>query len=761
VPAACNTGRVLSLQPALDGDTELMRIAIRTKLVASLLLLPCAMIPAVLAADVPAQPDTPASEAKPAATTAAANPLLAPWSGPYGGVPPFDRIEPALFPAALEAALAERRAEIATIKANPEKPTFANTIEALERAGATYARVASVYGTWASSLKDEAFQKVEREWSPKLAAAGDEILLDGALFARIQAVWDSPERQQLSPEQQRLLWRVHNNFSRLGAKLGAKEKERLAAINQQLATLYTEFGQKVLKDEDSWIVLDSQADLAGLPEAVVAGLKAAADERQLAGKWVVVNTRSMVDPFLTYSSRRDLRATVWKAFKSRGDNGNENDTNATIAKIMPLRAEKAHLLGYPNYAAWKLSNTMAATPERARALMETVWQPTVARVEEEVADLQAVARQEAPGITIEPWDYLYYAEKVRKAKYDVDQNELKPYFNLESMIEASLFMANKVYGLTLTEVTGKVPVFHPDVRVWEVKDERGKVIGLFYGDYFARPGKGSGAWENAYRQQGRFPRQIVPLVSNNNNFVKGKPGEKVLISLDDAETLFHEFGHALHDLLSSVTYQSLAGTNTATDFVEFPSQVHENWVLQPEVLDRYARHAESGAPMPKALVAKVERSRTFNQGYQTAEYLAAAIVDMDLHSLPDGKVDPDAFERQDLQRIGMPKEVAMRHRLPQFNHLFTSEGYAAGYYSYLWSDTMAADAWAAFEETGDLWNPAVAAKLEKLLAAGDSIDQAELYRQFRGRDPEVAALLKQRGFPVPALPAAVASPAKN
>jgi len=719
------------------------------KILAAALL--CAMIPAVLAAA-----DTPA------AATAATNPLLAPWPGAYGGVPPFDQIKPALFPPALEAALAERRAEIAAIKNNPEKPTFANTIEALERAGSTFARVGSMYGTWSGSLKDDAFAAVERDWSPKLSAANDEILLDTALFARIQAVWDSPEKAKLTPEQSRLLWRTYNNFSRLGAKLGPKEKERLTAINQELAGLYTEFGQKVLNDEDSWIVLDSAADLAGLPQGVVDGLKSAAEERKLEGKWAVVNTRSVVDPFLTYSSRRDLREKVWKAFKSRGDNANANNTNATVAKILPLRAEKAHLLGYPNYAAWKLSNTMAATPERARALMETVWKPTVARVHEEVADLQAVAQKETPGITIEPWDYLYYAEKVRKAKYDVDQNELKPYFNLESMIQASMFMANKVYGLTLTEITGKVPVFQPDVRVWEVKDAAsGKVVGLFYGDYFARPGKGSGAWENAYRQQANFGGQVLPLVSNNNNFVKGKPGEKVLISLDDAETLFHEFGHALHDLLSNVHYQSLAGTNTATDFVEFPSQVHEHWVLTPEVLDRYALHYQTGAPMPKALVEKVQRSRTFNQGYVTAEYLSAAIVDMDLHSLPDGKVDPDAFEREDLARIGMPKEIAMRHRTPQFNHLFTGEGYAAGYYSYLWSDTMAADGWQAFKETGDVWSPAVAAKMKAMLAAGDSVDQAELYRKFRGRDPEVSALLEERGFPVPPKPASVAAPAKN
>ncbi len=702
----------------------------------------------------------PAPPVEAASAAPTANALLAPWPGPYGGVPPFDVITPAMFPSALEVSLTERRHDIEAIQGNPDAPTFANTVEALERAGATYQRVASLFGTYSSSLKSDAFAAVERDWAPRLAAANDEILLDGALFARIQAVWDSPARRRLTAERQRLLWRTYTNFSRLGAKLGGTEKQRLAAINQELARLYTEFGQKVQADENTWIVLDSPADLAGLPEAVVASLEAAADEHGLAGKWAVLNTRSAVDPFLTYSARRDLRERVWKAFKSRGDNGNANDTNATIARILPLRAEKARLLGYPTYADWKLANTMAATPARARALMETVWKPTVERVHEEVADLQAMARRDTPDLVIEPWDYLYYAEKVRRRKYDVDQNELKPYFNLESMIQASMWMAHRIHGLTLVEVTGKVPVFHPEVRAWEVRDATGAPVGLFYGDYFARAGKSSGAWENPYRQQRRLDGPVLPLVSNNNNFVKGKPGETVLISLADAQTLFHEFGHALHDLDSNVTYQSLAGTNTATDFVEFPSQVHEHWVLTPEVLDRFARHYQTGAPMPKSLVEKVERSRTFNQGYITAEYLSAAIIDMDLHSLPAGKVDPVAFEKAELAKLGMPREIAMRHRLPQFNHLFTSEQYAAGYYSYLWSDTMAADGWGAFTETGDVWNPTVAARMKAMLAAGDSVDPAELYRAFRGRDPEVSALLEQRGFPVPA-PAAAATAAQH
>ncbi|MGZ8364104.1 MAG: M3 family metallopeptidase, partial [Caulobacteraceae bacterium] len=506
--------------------------------------------------------------------------------------------------------------------------------------------------------------------------------------------------------------------------------------------------KKVLADENKFTVIDNEADLAGLPDSLKASFKAAADEKKLPGKWVVANTRSSVDPFLTNASNRALREKVWRAFKNRGDNGDANDTNATIAKIMPLRAEKAHLLGYKTYADWKLGDKMAGNPETALKLLLTVWGPTAARVHEEVADMQAIATKEGAGITIEPWDYLYYAEKVRKAKYDLDQNELKPYFELNKMIDASQWMAGKLYGLTFKEITGKVPVFTPGVRVWEVWDNNGtKYVGLFYGDYFARGTKRSGAWENAYRQQSRYNGEVRPLVSNNNNFVKGSAGEPILISLDDARTLFHEFGHAIHDLVSNTTYQSLSGTNTATDFVEFPSQVHENWVLTPEVLDKFARHYQTGAAMPQALIDKVKAAAKFNQGYVVGETQSSAIVDMKMHMVPDGKIDPDAFERETLAEIGMPKELVMRHRLPQFNHLFSSEGYAAGYYSYLWSDTMAADAWAAFTETGNVWDPGVAAKMKTMMSSGDTKDQKILYREFRGRDPDVNALLEKRGFP--------------
>lgn len=683
---------------------------------------------------------------RPIAGAAPANPLLAPWSGPYGGVPPFDAIGPGFFPAALEAALAERAREIEAIRANPQAPTYANTVEALERAGATLERVGVLFSTYSNSLNDQAFAAVEREWAPRLAAAEDQLLLDGVLFARVQAVSQLEASHGLSPEQQRLLERTQLQFALRGATLGAADKAKLAVINQKLAALYTIFGQKVLADENTWIVLDSSRDLAGLPDGVVAGLAAAAAERGLQGRWAVVNTRSSVDPFLAHSSRRDLRERVWRAFKNRGDNGDANDTNATIARIVALRLEKAHLLGYPSFAAWRLANTMAKTPARARQLMDAVWPSTVARVERDVAEMQVEAKRDAADAKIEPWDYLYYAEQVRKRRYALDENELKPYFTLDNMIRASFWMAQQLYGLSLTEVTGKVPVFHPDVRVWEVRGKDGGLVGLFYGDYFARPGKNSGAWELPYRRQSRLDGAQLPLVSNNNNFVKGKPGEPVTISLDDARVLFHEFGHALHDLLSDVTYSSLAGTNTVTDFGEVPSEIHENWALTPEVLDRFALHVRTGKPIPQALREKVVASGEFNQGYLMAEYLAAAIVDMDLHSLAESKVDPDTFEGEDLARIGMPPQIAMRHRLPQFTHLFTSDEYAAGYYSYLWSESMSADAWEAFTETQDAWNPAVAARLRAVLAAGDSVDPAELFRRFRGRDADVAALLRQRGL---------------
>ncbi len=667
------------------------------------------------------------------------NPASAPWTGPYGGVPPFDKVTPALVGAGFKAALDERRAEIAAIGRNPAAPTFANTIEALEGSGQAYGRVSAILGIYETGMNAGDWATLNEALSPEQAAAADELVQNAPLFNRIEAVWNQRERETLSPEQQRLLWRTRDYFVRRGAKVARADQQALAQTNAALAKLYTTFSQRVLADENTWVVL---TDPAGLPADLVAAYAAAGQERNLPGQSIVTNTRSSVDPFLTYSDNAALREKVWRAFKGRGDGG-ANDTNAVITQIMPLRARKARLLGFETYADWKLGDKMAATPARAMDLMLTVWRPAVEKVREDVAEMSALAG----GAPIRPWDYLYYSEKLRKAKYDVSQDETKPYFQLDRMIQASMWMAERLYGLKFKEISGSVPVFHPDVRVWEVSSGSG-FVGLFYGDYFARAGKRSGAWENAYRPQSRARGEVRPIVSNNNNFVKGRPGEPVLISLDDGQTLFHEFGHAIHDLVSNVRYASLSGTNTATDFVETPSQIHEHWLLTPEILNRFALHHRTGAPIPKALIDKINAAGKFNQGYSTVEILSSAIVDMKLHMIADGRVDPAAFEAATLAEIGAPAEVPMRHRLPQFTHLFADEDYAAGYYSYLWSDTMSADMWQVFEEAGDPWDARAAAGLKAVMAAGDSVDQAELFRQFRGRDPSVNALLAERGFPV-------------
>ncbi|MGH9241485.1 MAG: M3 family metallopeptidase [Vicinamibacterales bacterium] len=679
-------------------------------------------------------------------TATEVNSLVAPWSGPYGGVPPWDQIRPESFPAAFEMALAEQRAEIEAIASSIEPATFQNTIEALERSGQTRDRVSRLFGVAVDNVTNPQYQALEREWEPKLTAASDAIFMNPRLFERVASVYAS--RSGLAADQQRLTERLHDLFVRRGARLGEAEKKQLSAINQELASLFAEFGQKVLADEDTWTVLEGEADLAGLPATLVDSAKAAADERKLAGKWIIVNTRSSVDPFLTFSSRRDLRERVWKTFKSRGDNGNQNDTKATITRIVKLRAERAKLLGFASHAHWRMVDTMARDPKAAQALMLQVWPSAVARVHEEVDDMRKVAVRESGPATIEPWDYLYYAEKVRKQRYDLDEGELKPYFSLPNMIAAALWSAEQRYGLAFSEVTGKVPVFHPDVQVWEVRDAGTAAHrALFYFDSFARQGKRSGAWASVYRSQQKLIGPITPIASNNNNFVKGVPGAPALISLDDAETLFHEFGHALHAIVQDITYPGLA--TTPRDFVEFPSQVNEHWVLTREVLDRFARHYQTGQPMPQTLVDKVDRSRKFNQGYATVEYLAAAILDMELHTRPDGAFDPAVFEREALARIGMPREIALRHRLPQFDHLFGSDGYSAGYYSYLWSDVMAADAWQAFAEAGGPWDKALAERFRTvILAEANSTDRAEAYRRFRGRDPDVKALFEKRGFPI-------------
>jgi peptidyl-dipeptidase Dcp len=680
---------------------------------------------------------------------AAQNPLLAKWAGPYEGVPPFDRVEVAQFKPALEAAMAENLSEVERIAANPKPPTFENTIAALERAGHTLDRVQAVYGVWSSTMNGPEFQAVQREMAPRLAAFSDQITQNVALFRRIEAVYNSPAKARLTPEQQRLVWLDYTSFVRAGARLDAKSKPRLSEINQQLAGLYTRFSQNLLADEtDQFLVLKSEAELAGLPQSLRDAASAAATSKKLPGSWVVMNTRSSIDPFLTYSDRRDLRERAWRMFVNRGDNNDAHDNKAIITEILQLRAERAQLLGYPTHAHWRLENTMAKTPERAMELMEAVWKPAVARVREEVADMQALADKEGAKIKIEPWDYRYYAEKVRKARYDLDQTEVKQYLQLEKLREGIFWVAGELFGFNFKPAVG-VSTYHPDVRVWEVTDKAtGRRVGLWYFDPYAREGKRSGAWMNAYRSQERMDGEVTTIVSNNANFVKGKPGEPVLVSWDDAVTMFHEFGHALHGLSSNVTYPTLSGTAVARDYVEFPSQLLEHWLSTPEVLQRFAVHYQTGKPIPPALVERIKRAATFNQGFATTEYLASALVDMKLHLAGSQKIDPDAFERKTLAELRMPDEIVMRHRIPQFGHIFAGDSYSAGYYSYLWSDVLTADAYEAFVEAGGPYDHVVAARLRKyVFSVGNTIDQAEAYRAFRGRDPKIDALMRKRGFP--------------
>jgi len=685
------------------------------------------------------------SAAKPATPP---NPLLAKWEGPYGGVPPFDRVQVADFKPALEAAMTENLAEIDRIAKDPAAPTFENTIAAMERAGRTLDRVQTIYGVFGSTMNGPEFQVVQREMAPRLAAFSDQVTQNTALFNRIEAVYNSPKKSKLTPEQQRLVWLDYTGFVRAGAKLGTAEKARLSEINQRLAGLYTKFSQNVLAEEDGqFVALTSEQDLAGLPQSVRDGAAAAAVTKKQPGTWVISNTRSSVEPFLTYSDNRGLREKVWRMFVNRGDNGDEHDNNAIITDILQLRAERAKLLGYPTHAHWRLENAMAKTPEHAMELMMQVWKPAVARVHEEVRDMQALADKEGAKIKIEPWDYRYYEEKVRKARYDLDNTEVKQYLQLEKLREGIFWVAGELFNFKFTPVTN-VPVVHPDVRVWAVTDKTsGRHIGLWYFDPYARAGKRSGAWMNAYRSQERIDGEITTIVSNNANFVKGKPGEPLLISWDDAQTMFHEFGHALHGLNSSVTYPSLSGTAVARDYVEFPSQLLEHWLSTPEVLQRFAVHYQTGKPIPQSLVDRIKRAKTFNEGFITVEYLSAAIVDMKMHLAGAQKIDPDAFEKQTLAELGMPDEIVMRHRTPQFLHVFASDGYSAGYYSYLWSDVLTADAYGAFVEAGGPYDHKVAERLRKyIFSVGNTIDPAEAYRNFRGRDPRVEALMKKRGF---------------
>jgi peptidyl-dipeptidase Dcp len=679
------------------------------------------------------------------------NMLLAEWTGPYGGVPAFDRMDLAYLRPALEAGMAEGLEDIEAIATNPEPPTFENTIVALEGTGRTLDRASTYFRIWSSNMSSPEFREIEMQMAPKLAEFNTKITQNQALFERIRTVYESDEAKTLRPHEQRLLQLVYDRFARNGGTLSGAAKERYAEINQRLAELHTQFANNVLADEEGYVTYLTEDQLGGLPQTFVQAAAAAAAERGHEGEYAVTNTRSSMDPFLTYSDERDLREQVWRTYYNRADNGDENDNNALITEILQLRHERVQLLGYENYAAWRLENRMAKTPEQAFALLEAVWPAAIARVEEEVADMQAIADAEGAGITIAPWDYRYYAEKVRKAKYDLDSDEVKQYLQLDNLIDAMLFVAGEVFNFEFTPVQeGSVPVFHPDVQVWEVTDrDSGEHIGVWYLDPFARTGKQSGAWASSYRSHETFDGLRTPLGSNNSNFIKGTPGEPVLVSWSDAETLFHEFGHALHYLSSNVDYPTL--NSGVRDFTEFQSQLLERWLLTDRVIDNYLVHVETGERMPAELVAKIRNAATFNQGFETTEYLASALMDMMYHTMDPTGLDPDAFEREALERLGMPEQIPMRHRSPHFAHIFSGEGYAAGYYSYIWADVLTADAAEAFAEApGGFYDRELAKKLvDNLFAPRNAVDPAEAYRAFRGRDATIDALMRDRGFPVP------------
>src|SRR5215467_3957927 len=641
------------------------------------------------------------------ASEAGDNPLLAEWRGPFG-VAAFGRIKPEHFRPAFARAFAAHAAEVAAIAGNADAPTFANTIDALESSGEALTRAVDVFDLLAGAHTNDAILAVERELAPFKAKHWDRILMDEALFGRIDALYRTRERLALSAEQRRVLERYHLKFTRAGAALDAAAKARLADINERLATLGTTFSQNVLSDEQSYtLVLDGEDDLTGLPDFVRAAARAAAEERGLAGKHAVTTSRSSVEPFLQFSARRDLREKIFRAWIARGDCGGGNDNKAIIAEMVALRAERARLLGYATFAHYRLDDTMAKTPQAVRALLERVWAPGRRRALADRDDLQALVQAEGKNFALAPWDWRYYAEKLRKARCDIDEATIKPYLQLERIIEAAFYAANRLFGFTFERRDG-VPAWHDDVRVWEVRDAAGRHRGLFFGDYFARTSKHSGAWMTTLRDQERLRGDIHPLVVNVMNFSKAGAGEPTLLSFEDAKTLFHEFGHALHALLSDVTYPMVSGTGVLTDWVELPSQLYEHWLERPEILSRFAVHHLTGEPMPPDLLDRLVAARTFNQGCATVEYVASALLDLDLHLQQPAAEDAErfdigAFEQAALARIGMPAEIVMRHRPTHFGHIFAGSGYAAAYYSYMWSEVLDADAFAAFEETGDIF----------------------------------------------------------
>jgi peptidyl-dipeptidase Dcp len=674
--------------------------------------------------------------------TGADNPFFESWTTPFE-LPPFAAIRPEQFPPAFDRFMAEHAAEIAAICGNPAPPDFANTIEALERSGRPLQRVSRVFHNLEASASTPALEAIARDYAPKLAAHQTSLLLDPGLFARIDALYRRRNTLGLAPDQLRLLERHHLRFVRAGAELDTPQKTRLQTISERLAALHTAFGQNVLHDEDEWQLVLDQDDLDGLPEFAREAAAAAAASRGLAGKYAITLARASVEPFLTFSARRDLRRAAYEAWAARGFHPGAHDNRGLIGEILRLRAEQARLLGYPDYATYRLGDTMAETPEAALGLLRQVWEPAKRKAAAERAELTAMAREDGLNEPIAAWDWRYYAEKVRAAKYAIDEAAVKPYFVLDNIVAAAFETAGRLFGIRFVERLD-CPVYHPDVRVYEVRDAADKPIGLFLHDNFARPGKHSGAWMSSYREQYTLDGEVLPIVVNNNNFAKGAP---TLLSFDDAHTLFHEFGHGLHGLLSRVRYPSQSGTAVRRDFVEFPSQVFEHWLEVPDTLRRHARHYRTGEPLPETMLRRLLDAANFNSGFATVEYAACALLDLDLHADPDPRgLDIEAFEKSFLAKIGMPAEIGLRHRPAHFGHLFAGGGYAAGYYAYLWAEVLDADGFAAFSERGDPFDPDLAACLAAIYRAGDSADPMTLYRAFRGRDPEVAPLLAQRGL---------------
>jgi peptidyl-dipeptidase Dcp len=674
------------------------------------------------------------------------NPLLVAWQTPHQ-TPPFSEIRPEHFLPAFEQAFFDHAAEIAAITHDPALPDFANTITALERSAKLLDKVSAVFYDLVSAHSNPEILEIDKEVSLRMARHWNPILMNAVLFGRIALLHDNRKSLDLTGEQMRLLERTYTRFHRAGAGLTEDAKKRMAEINERLAQLGTSFSHHLLGDEQDWFLELSEDDRAGLSDSFVAAAKAVAEERGMAGRAIVMLSRSSVEPFLKSSTRRDLREKVFKAFTARGDNGNANDNNAIILEVLALREESARLLGFPTYAAFRLEDSMAKTPEAVRGLLERVWKPARARALADRDELQGLIAEEGGNFQLAPWDWRYYSEKLRQRRANFDDAAIKPYLVLDHMIEAAFDCATRLFGVSFSE-RKDIPVWHPDVRVWEVRDRDGRHKALFYGDYFARSSKRSGAWMASLRDQQKLDGEVTPLILNVCNFAKGADGQPSLLSPDDARTLFHEFGHGLHGMLSNVTYPSLSGTSVFTDFVELPSQLYEHWQERPEVLQRFARHAQTGEPLPEDLLQRFLAARKFNQGFATVEFVSSALIDLEFHSQPAaGITDVRAFERAEMTKIGMPEEIALRHRPQQFGHVFSGGYYAAGYYSYMWSEVMDADAFGAFEEAGNIFDPAVAKRLhDDIYSSGGSVDPEAAYIAFRGREPEPDALLRRRGL---------------